>query len=53
MTEIERVIKDLVRLLEEILEEVESVDEIEEVVGVITRELGLWFPGGVPLYQAS
>ncbi|MDI6811227.1 MAG: hypothetical protein QMD80_06100 [archaeon] len=53
MDEIERVMKDLLRILEKFLEEAESVDEIEERVEAIKRDLSSWFLGGYPLYQAS
>jgi predicted translin family RNA/ssDNA-binding protein len=53
--EITRLMKELVQLLQNISEEgeVKSEDEIAERVEAIKRELGAWFIGGCPIYQAS
>ena len=48
-----RVMKELTRLLQNNTEEVESEGELDERVEAIKRELGSWFIGGYPLYQAS
>ena len=48
-----RVVKELTRLLQNSSGEVESEGELDERVEAIKRELGAWFIGGYPLYQAS
>ena len=48
-----RVVKELTRLLQNSTGEVESECELDERVEAIKRELGTWFIGGYPLYQAS
>jgi hypothetical protein len=48
-----RVVKELTRLLQNSSGEVESESELDERVEAIKRELGAWFIGGYPLYQAS
>ncbi|MEA2051337.1 MAG: hypothetical protein U9O90_00695 [Euryarchaeota archaeon] len=48
-----RVMEELTRLLQNNIEEVESEGELDERVEAIKRELGAWFIGGYPLYQAS
>ena len=48
-----RVMEDLTRLLQNNIEEVESEGELDDRVEAIKRELGAWFMGGYPLYQAS
>ena len=56
MNEIEmgRLIKEVMKLLQNMYEEeVEGGREIEERIEEIKRELGSWFIGDYPLYQAS
>ena len=48
-----RVMEELTRLLQNNIEEVESEGELDDRVEAIKRELGAWFIGGYPLYQAS
>ena len=48
-----RVMKELMRLLQNSTGEVESEGELDERVEAIKGELGSWFIGGYPLYQAS
>ena len=48
-----RVVKELTRLLQNSTGEVESECELDDRVEAIKRELGAWFIGGYPLYQAS
>ena len=48
-----RVVKELTRLLQNSSEEVESEGDLDDRVEAIKRELGTWFIGGYPLYQAS
>ena len=48
-----RVVKELTRLLQNSTGEVESEGDLDDRVEAIKRELGTWFIGGYPLYQAS
>ena len=48
-----RVVKELTRLLQNSTGEVESEGDLDDRVEAIKRELGAWFIGGYPLYQAS
>nr|QNO52507.1 hypothetical protein CGEPLDJD_00028 [Methanosarcinales archaeon ANME-1 ERB6] len=52
--EMGRLIKEVMKLLQNMYEEeVEGGREIEERIEEIKRELGSWFIGDYPLYQAS
>lgn len=52
--EMGRLLKEVMELLQNMYEEeVEDGREIEERIEEIKRELGSWFIGDYPLYQAS
>jgi len=52
--EMGRLIKEVMKLLQNMYEEeVEGGRGIEERIEEIKRELGSWFIGDYPLYQAS
>lgn len=52
--EMGRLLKEVMKLLQNMYEEeVEGGREIEERIEEIKRELGSWFIGDYPLYQAS
>jgi len=52
--EMGRLLKEVMKLLQNMYEEeVEDGREIEERIEEIKRELGSWFIGDYPLYQAS
>jgi hypothetical protein len=51
--EITRLMKDLMKLFQNISNGGFEEDELRERFDKIKHELGLWFKGGYPLYQAS
>jgi len=52
--ELTRLMKELMRLLQNTsMFEGEEESNLDERIAAIKRELGSWFIGGYPLYQAS